>query len=636
MNMRLSRKHRRSRPTLAYGAALASALALVSSALLGASPAHALSLTLSGSSAGTQSASSSISIEVPHVVGVHVETPALGIEPPSLPTVEVPGVVKVETKPSTSGSEAPPVAKLEVSTPPAASVPEVTTPPATITTTKATSAPKASEPSGQATSSSTTATTATATGASAHGQPASPPTAGAASTPASHPTRTAHTRNSGAAARHAARSTRPGGAATAATLAASKTPPSTQGSATNTARTRRAKHATSSSNPLSSLGRKLPLPLPVPDWSKPIILLLLLLAIAFAARSQLAARRARRLERQRGTLLADLDAMQAALVPQIPERLEALSLSVAYQPADGPAAGGDFYDVFVLAPGKVAIVLGDVVGHGRDALTHAALTRYTLRAYLQAGLEPRAALALASSVLTEPGEKQFATVVIGVHDGASGRLTYASAGHPPPISIGFDTPEPVTICSSAPLCCDLPTGLRQTTVSLPAGAQLCFFSDGLLEARVPDGLLGRERLAELARDPQSSLSAGALLERVGAVAQTARDDMIACVLSPSEDTPTPAVTIEELEVDREMLSGSRVARFLQACGVGENEAAALLAGAAKLAAADGTALLRIERPIDGAASGAALAGRSAPQPPALGVTTQLHAAALQLPGALAR
>jgi serine phosphatase RsbU (regulator of sigma subunit) len=637
MTMRLSRKHRRSTPTLAFGAALATALALVLCALLGVSSAHALSLTLSGASTGTSSASSSISIEVPHVVGVHVETPTLGIEPRSLPTVEVPGVVKVETKPSTSGGEAPPVAKVEVSTPPAASVPEVTTPPATITTTtKATPPPKASEPSGAATSSSTTATTAAVAGASASGQPASTPTAAAAGTPAPRATRTAsRTRSSTAAARHAATSTQAGATVTAATLAASKTP-STSGDATSTATASHATHAASSSNPLSSLGRKLPLPLPVPDWSKPIILLLLLLAIAFAARSQLAARRARRLERQRATLLADLDAMQAALVPQIPERLEALSLSVAYQPADGPAAGGDFYDLFVLAPGKVAIVLGDVVGHGRDALTRAALTRYTLRAYLQAGLEPRAVLALASSVLTEPGEKQFATVVIGVHDRASGRLTYASAGHPPPISIGFEMPEPVTTCSSAPLCCDLPTGLRQTTVSLPAGAQLCFFSDGLLEARVPDGLLGRERLVELAREPRSPLDAGALLERVGAVAQTARDDMIACVLSPSEPTPSPAVTTEELEVDREMLGGSRVARFLQACGVGENEAAALLAGAAKLAAADGTALLRIERPIDGAASGTALAGRSAAQPPALGTTKQPHAAALELPGALAR
>src|SRR6195256_6222425 len=129
---------------------------------------------------------------------------------------------------------------------------------------------------------------------------------------------------------------------------------------------------TSSGNPLEQIGRQIPFPAPVPDWSKPIILLLLLLAIWFAARSRLAALRAQRLERQRAVLLGDLDSLRAAPVPEIPARLGDLSVSVAYRPADGPAAGGDFYDLFVLEPGKVAIILGDVAGHGRGALMPAA------------------------------------------------------------------------------------------------------------------------------------------------------------------------------------------------------------------------------------------------------------------------
>jgi serine phosphatase RsbU (regulator of sigma subunit) len=647
--MRLSTKRWPNRVALTLRVAVVAAIA--SSAFAGAAPARAAGSPLSGPIAGAQSGasssdSSSISIEVPHVVGVQLEAPALGGEAASLPTVELPGVLKVETKASAPSGEAPPVAKVEVSTPPVVSAPEVTLPPiagATTTTTKAAQAPKAAEPASQSTSSSPTATTATIAGAGAgtsagaSDASGSAPTAGASRTPASRAKRSARTGRASGGNRRATASARPGATATRAVLGASR-PPSTPLAVTDAAPARRTKPSDSSSDPLSSLGRRLALPLPVPDWSKPIILLLLLLAIAFAARSQLAARRARRLERQRGVLLADLDAMQAALVPEIPAQIDALSVSVAYQPADGPAAGGDFYDLIALAPGKVAIVLGDVVGHGRDALTRAALTRYTLRAYLQAGLEPRAVLALASSVLTEPGEKRFATVVLGVYDNASGTLTYASAGHPPPISIGFDTPEPVTICSSAPLCCDLPTGLRQTTISLPAGGRLCFFSDGLLEARVPGGLLGRERLAELAREPGPPLAADALLERVGAVAQTARDDMIACVVSPTEPTPPPIATLEELEVDREMLESARVARFLQACGVGGNEAAALLAGAAKLIAADGAALLRIERTLAGAASATALPGKSArgAQPPTLGAAPPRDEAALALPGAVAR
>jgi hypothetical protein len=351
----------------------------------------------------------------------------------------------------------------------------------------------------------------------------------------------------------------------------------------------------------------------VPDWSKPIILLLLVLAIFFGARSQLVAVRARRLERQRAELLSDLGVMQATLVPVIPERLGGLSVSVAYRPADGPAAGGDFYDLLALGPDKVAIVLGDVAGHGRGALTQAALTRYTLRAYLQAGLEPRAALALAGAVLAEPGDKQFATVVVAVHDSANGTLTYASAGHPPPISSGFDTPEPLTICCSAPLCCDLPTGRRQTTIPLPAKGRVCFFSDGLLEARVDDGeLLGRERLDELLSGPGAPQTAPALLERVREIAQATPDDMVACIISPATRTPTRGDTVEELEVDAQTIETPRVRLFLGACGLPTPAITALLAQAGAVVDADGAALLWIERPQTGEPRATARAGLSTP------------------------
>jgi hypothetical protein len=261
----------------------------------------------------------------------------------------------------------------------------------------------------------------------------------------------------------------------------------------------------------------------------------------------------------------------------------------------------------------VAIVLGDVAGHGRGALQQAALTRYTLRAYLQAGLEPRAALALAGSVLAEPGDKQFATVVVAIHDGAEGTLTYASAGHPPPISTGFHTPEPLTICCSAPLCCDLPTGRRQTTIPLPANGSVHFFSDGLLEARVADGeLLGRERLSELVGALGATATASTLLERVREVATATPDDMCACILSPVAGTPTRNDTVEELEVDAQTLNSERVRSFLEACRLSAPAVAALLAQASTIVEADGAALLRIERPQSEGPKATAHAGLSAP------------------------
>jgi hypothetical protein len=348
------------------------------------------------------------------------------------------------------------------------------------------------------------------------------------------------------------------------------------------------------SNPLARLGGQIPLPVPVPDWSKPIIVVLLLLATWFGIRSRLAALRARRLERQHAGLLRDLGVMQAALVPELPAMLGGLAVSVAYRPAEGPAAGGDFYDLFALEPGKVAVILGDVAGHGHEALTHAALTRYTLRAYLQAGLEPRMALALAGQVLVDPTGERFATVAVGTYETQTSKLTYALAGHPPPILLGFPTREPLTICSSPPIGWGMPTGRRQTTVSLPAGAQACFFSDGLVEARCGGQLLGRERLSEILAGLGPRPEADELLEKVRAAAQGAPDDMVACVLAAEPTASDQHLRVEELEADGRALTGPGVRRFLEECLVPAPEITRIIELASGIAASSGAAVLRVE------------------------------------------
>jgi hypothetical protein len=85
--------------------------------------------------------------------------------------------------------------------------------------------------------------------------------------------------------------------------------------------------------------------------------------------------RARHLKRQRHELLAEVGLLQAALLPEVPERVGPLAASAAYRPADGPAAGGDFYDVFEMEDGRIGVVLGDVAGHGREALARTATPR---------------------------------------------------------------------------------------------------------------------------------------------------------------------------------------------------------------------------------------------------------------------
>ena len=521
------------------------------------------------------------------------EVPLVGKVEVSLPKkVEVPPLVSVEV---------PPLPKVEMLPPPSAETPSGVKTLETPAPAEAPSAPSGSTsttPSDPATSPPAAATGTTAQAASS--------SSGSATTSSGAHLSTGAPVRHGSAARlqlsSAPSSTRKHRAGSPATSQPTVAPGSILSSRVGgknaaTLHNSRKTGGASSSNPLDVIGRNIPVPLPVPDWSKPIILLLALLAIGFALRSRRAGVRARRLEAQRAGLLEDVDAMQATLVPAIPERVGALRVSVAYRPADGPAAGGDFYDVIELEQGNVAVILGDVAGHGREALERAALMRYTLRAYIQTGLEPRAALALAGSVLADASAARFATIVVALYDSSSATLKYASAAHPAPISLGFRQPEPLTVCCSPPVGWDVPTGRRQTTIPLTPGTGMCFFSDGLIEARTAHGLLGREGLAEIIAELEAPADAPALLDRVRAGALATPDDMLACIIAPAAAVAPVGrrAHIEELEVDLESVDEARIEPFLIACGVPEARIAVAVTGARRLAEASGTALLRVER-----------------------------------------
>jgi Stage II sporulation protein E (SpoIIE) len=328
----------------------------------------------------------------------------------------------------------------------------------------------------------------------------------------------------------------------------------------------------------------------IPGFVKVAIGVLALLAAGFAVWSFLLGGKTRRLTRQREQLTQDVGALQRALLPDVPERVGTLLTSVAYRPAEGPAAGGDFYDVFELEDGRVAVIVGDVAGHGRAALSRSASMRYTLRAYVQAGLRPRDALKLAARALGD--SDAFVTVVLAIHDEHAGTLTYAMAGHPPPVLLGSGAHDPITACASPPVGAGLPVGQRQTTVPFHDGALACFFTDGLIEARTGGALLGRDRLEQTAQELGDEASAQTVLGRVLEEADQANDDMAACLVRAT--TPRGGgARQEELELGPDEVSAPAAERFLAACGCDDSETTSTLAAARGTAVAAGAALVRV-------------------------------------------
>ncbi len=322
----------------------------------------------------------------------------------------------------------------------------------------------------------------------------------------------------------------------------------------------------------------------VPTPVRVLIGALILLALLLGARSLFSGVRTRRLVRQRGQLLEDVGLLQAALLPEPPKRIGPVASTVAYRPADGPGAGGDFYDVFALEGGEIAVIVGDVSGHGREALPHTALLRFTVRAYLEAGLSPRKALQTAGSVLDHQLAGSFATVVAATYNPRERKLTYATAGHPPPVMLGegqADAAPTTTSCAAPPIGAGMRTGTRQTVVSVPGPAQICFHTDGVTEARVAGELFGAERLAHTLVELAPEAEAAALLARVSELTDARPDDMAACLLRvhDGERDGAPAVVLEQLELTCEVLVGRRLEQFLLDCDVSPAETRAIVEAA---------------------------------------------------------
>ncbi|MCB5911826.1 SpoIIE family protein phosphatase [Streptomyces pinistramenti] len=243
------------------------------------------------------------------------------------------------------------------------------------------------------------------------------------------------------------------------------------------------------------------------------------LAEEFVARAAVCMDNARRYTRERGAALA----LQRSLLPRGLPRQEAVDVATSYRPADELAdAGGDWFDVIALSGARVALVVGDVTGHGLDAVVTMGRLRTAVRTLAALDLRPDELLAHLDDLVGRVSEGEEAvrrpgsdtaargsSCLYAIYDPVGRCCTMASAGHPPPAVVAPD---------GTAAFADLPVGPRLGFGGLPfetvelavdEGSVLALYTDGLLTGRAPGAGddAGAQQLRRALETPGLSLDA---------------------------------------------------------------------------------------------------------------------------------
>jgi PAS domain-containing protein len=178
--------------------------------------------------------------------------------------------------------------------------------------------------------------------------------------------------------------------------------------------------------------------------------------------------------------------LQRAIMPPDEQPAEAAGIDVAvrYRPVgEGHLVGGDWYDTLLLPSKDVLLVVGDVAGHGIDAVTGMVAARNSLRALAITGAGPAELLRMLNAVMCDLTSGVVGTVVCGLYSADTHLLRWARAGHLPPVLLRGGTGAELPLPAGVLLGMDRDAGYEEATESLRAGDTLLLFTDGLIERR---------------------------------------------------------------------------------------------------------------------------------------------------------
>jgi serine phosphatase RsbU (regulator of sigma subunit)/PAS domain-containing protein len=178
--------------------------------------------------------------------------------------------------------------------------------------------------------------------------------------------------------------------------------------------------------------------------------------------------------------------LQQAIMPpdDEPVAVAGMDVAVRYRPAgQDHLVGGDWYDTLLLPSKDVLVVVGDIEGHGIDAVTGMVAARNSLRGLAITGAGPAELIRMLNAVLCDLTPGVAGTVVCGLYDSETHILRWARAGHLPPVLVRDGTAAELPLPGGVLLGMDPDAGYEEATGSLRPGDTLLLFTDGLIERR---------------------------------------------------------------------------------------------------------------------------------------------------------
>ncbi|MFK4189825.1 SpoIIE family protein phosphatase [Streptomyces sparsogenes] len=196
--------------------------------------------------------------------------------------------------------------------------------------------------------------------------------------------------------------------------------------------------------------------------------------------------------------------LQRGLLPRELPSLPACTAAARYLPAgQSIEVGGDWYDIIPLSAGQVALVIGDVMGHGLSEAATMGQLRTAVQTLADLELPPEEILGHLNEVVGSLGEDSYATCLYALYDPATRVCSFACAGHPPPAVMHPDgTVLFPRLPSNPPLGVADPP-FETVELTIPDGSLLVLFSDGLVESaarNIDDGLAQLAQLLRTASD----------------------------------------------------------------------------------------------------------------------------------------